>query len=87
MRLQDEIATLREELAASSGKSAAAGGPPPHQDDRPERGERDIETLPGEVNAMLDDFAEELDRHPRLTALAALAVGLVLGAALGRRLR
>jgi len=86
VRLQDEIAALREEIAASSGRSATTGGPSP-QDDRSERGGREVETLLEEVNAMLDDFSEELDRHPRLAALAALGVGLVLGAALGRRLR
>ena len=38
-------------------------------------------------NYTLDEFAEELDKYPRLTALSALGVGLVLGVVIGRRLR
>ena len=39
------------------------------------------------VNALLDDFSEELDRYPKLTALAALGVGVALGVIIGRQFR
>jgi hypothetical protein len=39
------------------------------------------------MNETLDEFSEELDKFPRLTALAAIGVGLVVGVIIGRKLR
>jgi len=39
------------------------------------------------VNETLDEFADELDKYPRLTALAALGVGLAAGVVIGRQFR
>ena len=39
------------------------------------------------VNETLDEFADDLNRHPRLTALAALGIGLAAGIVIGYQAR
>ena len=39
------------------------------------------------VNETLDEFADDLNRHPRLTALAALGIGLAAGVVIGYQAR
>ncbi|GEO87649.1 MULTISPECIES: hypothetical protein [Alphaproteobacteria] len=45
-----------------------------------------LETFLKTANETLDEFAEELDRFPRLTALAAFGIGLAAGVVIGSRL-
>ncbi|MBB4015078.1 hypothetical protein GGR16_000084 [Chelatococcus caeni] len=95
MSLMSEIQALREESQALARKassvnedegpavSSAAQEPPADRVSEP----HDVETLLKEINGTLDEFADELDRFPRLTALAALGVGLAAGIVIGRQLR
>ncbi len=87
--IRDEIATLRAQIAAQTRPGPAedniAAQPP--AGDEPQQDSYDAETLLDTANALLDDFADELDRYPKLTAIAALGVGLGLGIFIGRQLR
>ncbi len=91
MSIRDEIAALRAEIDAHARAPAPTGEPSPglspQGNGRPESGASEVETLLDEVNALLDDFSEELDRYPKLTALAALGVGVALGVIIGRQFR
>ncbi|WP_142627688.1 hypothetical protein [Rhizobium sp. P007] len=95
MILMSEIQSLRAEIEARARKaqpadenegaasSAVAGEPPAGRAAEP----HDVETFLRLANETLDEFAEELDRFPRLTALAALGIGLAAGVVIGRQLR
>ncbi|ADZ68708.1 hypothetical protein [Polymorphum gilvum] len=93
MSLMSEIQALRDEFQALARRAPSVNGnEDPAAASQEPLAERvsephDVETLLKEVNATLDEFAEELDRFPRLTALAALGVGLAAGVVIGRQLR
>lgn len=93
MSLKSEIAALRSEIEARAHGATAerrSPSPSPRVEEQEASGTHDphdIETLLKMLNDTLDEFAEELDKYPRLTALSALGVGLVLGVVIGRRLR
>jgi len=93
MSLMNEIQALRAQIdanardrsiadakavAESAPEQTASGAP----DDQP-----DVETLLTMVDGTLDEFAQELDKYPRLTALAALGIGLAVGIVIGRQRR
>lgn len=85
MSLMSEIQALRAEIRAqATGPATTAGnasaesvtiGPPPDMSARTD----DVDTFLKAINETLDEFADELDRFPRLTALAALGIGVVIG--------
>lgn len=83
-----EIVALRAEIDARARRSPTeerSSNSPPAPDGTQDR--QDVEALLKMMNDTLDEFAEELDRFPRLTALAALGVGLAVGVVIGRQLR
>lgn len=92
MSLRDEISALRAEIAARPHRARAEATGPSNSspsahglqspDDR-----LGTEELLKFMNETLDEFSEELDKFPRLTALAALGVGLAVGIIIGRQLR
>jgi len=92
MTLRDEISALRAEIAARP-RGAPAEVPGPNNSSSSTNGQHspddrlDAETLLKFMNETLDEFSEELDKFPRLTALAAIGVGLVVGVIIGRKLR
>ena len=98
MSLRDEISALRVEIAARPHRTRAeatglaeATGPSnssssAHGQHSPD-GRLDAEELLKFMNETLNEFSEELDKFPRLTALAALGVGLAVGVIIGRQLR
>lgn len=92
MSLMSEIQTLRAQIDAHANASAANAGikqktAPQHAPpDSPHDG-TDIEAFLKVLNETLDEFADDLDRFPRLTALAAIGVGLAAGVVIGRQLR
>ncbi|WP_371349288.1 hypothetical protein [Ancylobacter sp. IITR112] len=93
MSLKSEILALRAELRAQANNTAPASesADTGHSSDKPSVGAADagtdIDTFLKAVNETLDEFADELDRFPRLTALAALGLGLAAGIVIGRQLR
>jgi hypothetical protein len=98
MSLKSEIQALRAEIdaharkapAAEEGAASAAGPetlPSGEAHDRQDATQQDIEAFLKTVNETLDAFAEELDKYPRLGALAALGVGLAAGIVIGRQSR
>lgn len=91
MSLKSEIEALRAEIQALARPTPDGNGnegeAPAAQewgrgDDR-----HDVEAFLKSVNDTLDKFADDLDRFPRLTALAALGVGVAVGVVIGRQLR
>jgi hypothetical protein len=91
--LKSEIAALRAEIDARARGTAAELGSstssPRVEEQRAgnKHDLHDVDALLKMLNDTLDEFAEELDKYPRLTALTALGVGLALGVVLSRRLR
>jgi hypothetical protein len=93
MSLKDEIAALRAEIDGRARRppvdekgSSSSSVPDQPQAGRPSD-RYDVETLLSLMNDTVDEFAEELDKYPRLTALAALGAGLALGILIGRQVR
>lgn len=93
MSLMSEIQVLRAQIDAHSRKAPATGASaeqqPASRHPSPDSSHDglDIDAFLKAVNETLDEFADELDRFPRLTALAALGVGLAAGVVIGRQLR
>lgn len=90
MTLQDEISRLRAEfeskrLSESSSKDGAKAtdGAECMNENR----DAEIGEFLDTVNTTLDEFAGEIDKYPRLTAIAALGVGLAIGLVIGRQIR
>ncbi|GEO85905.1 hypothetical protein ACQKP1_24245 [Allorhizobium sp. NPDC080224] len=87
MNLMSEILALRSEIEAHARKVPSDD----RSEDEPPAGNvtepHDVETLLKLVNETVDEFAGELDRFPRLTALVALGVGLAAGVVISRRFR
>ena len=92
MSLRDEISTLRAEIAARPHRTRAETmGPssslPGAQGRQSPDDPLDAEKLLKFMNETLDEFSQELEKFPRLTALAALGVGLTVGVIVGRQIR
>ena len=95
MTLKSEIEALRAEIRdqAREAPTAATGtAAEPTVDEAPAPAgpaaqDESIDTFLKTLNETLDEFAEELDRYPRLTALAALGIGLTAGVFIGRKSR
>ncbi|MDH1440512.1 hypothetical protein N5O88_09450 [Pseudomonas sp. GD03721] len=98
MSLKDEIQALGEQIAAQVGQGSKPQDQAPPQ--APEAAPADAArghatgSPPNEIDAFLqaahdtlDEFGDELDRYPRLTALAALGIGLAAGVIIGHRIR
>ena len=93
MSLKTEIAALRAEIDARARRITADeknSSSSPVSNETPAASSRDphdVESFLKMMNDTLDEFGEELDKYPRLSALAALGVGLSLGIVVGRQLR
>ena len=92
MSLTSEIHALRAQLDAETRNAPAAdkeARPSEPQAPAPDETatQSDAETFLAMINETLDDFAQELDKYPRLTALAALGIGLAVGVVIGRHSR
>ena len=93
MSLMSEIQSLRAQIDVHARKAAAENASVEKQPASPRpsldtsHDGLDIDAFLKAVNETLDEFADELDRFPRLTALAALGVGLAAGIVIGRQLR
>ncbi|WP_456388282.1 hypothetical protein [Profundibacter sp.] len=101
MTLKSEIEALRAEIrdqargaptaaTDATAEPATESGTKPSADEAPAKPRdlsEDIDAFLKTLNETLDEFAEELDRYPRLTALAALGIGLAAGVVIGRTSR
>ncbi len=91
MSLKDEITQLRAEFDAhvTSQTGRARKGAEPVQDtaEAAAADSAQLEGLMETIGAALDDMSDEIEKFPKLTALAALGVGLALGVVIGRQLR
>ena len=88
MTLMDEVNALRKELEnvqrKQSKKAAEAAAPAEAGDAEREEG---FAALLHAVEGVIDDFGQEVDKFPRITALTALTVGLAFGFVIGRHSR
>ncbi|MGO3932431.1 hypothetical protein NP284_29485 [Rhodopseudomonas pseudopalustris] len=100
MTLRDEIAALREEVAKLSQQqqlqqqaaSAAPPPPPPPSNDQAAAGEDQPtrigpEELIAAANSVIEELQQDIDKYPRLTAIAAFGLGLAVGIFAGRQSR
>lgn len=93
MSLKDEIAALREAFNTRDQKTMGGeeglGSQPSSDGQGPATAPEpsDIEALLEAMNSALDELSVELDRFPKLTALAAFGFGLALGVLIGRQSR
>lgn len=91
MSLKDEITQLRAEFDAhvTSQAERARKVAEPAQDtaEAAAADSAQLEGLMETIGAALDDMSDEIEKFPKLTALAALGVGLALGVVIGRQLR
>ena len=90
MSLKDEIAQLRAEFDAHVATQAATARKAAEtvRDTASEIGDSArMEALMETIGDTLDDMSGEIEKFPKLTALAALGVGLALGVVIGRQLR
>ncbi|PPB80974.1 hypothetical protein LV82_01707 [Albidovulum inexpectatum] len=92
MTLKSEIEALQAEIRARASRARPPGvkAAPDHNTAPPDEAPHDAETIDGFlklVGETLDEFGEEIDRYPRLAAMAALGVGLALGLLVGRATR
>jgi hypothetical protein len=81
--LKDEIAALRKEF---SERPRVRPQPPPAADQHSES-DGGIEAILTSVSEVVDELGQDVDKFPRLSAIAAFGLGLALGAALGRQIR
>ncbi len=90
MSLQDEITRLRAEIERKrvSRQSHDNSAQPIEETTREGENEQaEVEAFFAAVNATLEEFAGEIDKYPRLTAISAFGVGLAIGLVIGRRTR
>ena len=81
--MRAEIAVLARSTRPGNGEGQAPVAREWGRDDD----RHDVEACLKSVNDTLDEFADELDRFPRLTAVVALGVGVAVGVVIGRQLR
>ena len=98
MTLRDEIAALREEVAKLSHQqqlqqqaASAAPPPPPPPNDQAADADQPKGIGPDELiaaaNSVIDELQQDIDKYPRLTAIAAFGLGLAVGIFAGRQSR
>lgn len=90
MTLMSEITALRaaiEKNARSAPENEAQSTPSSETPNRGEDKQNGIDALLEAVGATVEEFGQDVDKFPRLTALAAFGVGLSLGLALGSKVR
>jgi hypothetical protein len=98
MSLHDEIQDLRAQISARARQGSKPKGQispqalePLSEDevspDTREMPSNEIDRFLKTMHDTLDEFGDELDQHPRLTALVALGIGLAAGIVIGHRTR
>lgn len=92
MSLMSEIQLLRAQIDAHAPRTAppdapAAESAAPQETVADGLRNVDAEAFLKAVQETIDEFGDELDRFPRLSALAALGVGLAVGVVIGRQIR
>lgn len=99
MTLKAEIAALREEVARLSqqqqvqqqGPIAAPPPAPPPLGDQAVDTDQPTRIGPDELiaaaNSVIDELQQDIDKYPRLTAIAAFGLGLAIGIFAGRQSR
>ena len=90
MTLKAEIAALREEIEKIKQQPAPPPAPPPRaeQTAEPEQPARiGPDELIAAANSVIDELREDIDKYPRLTAIAAFGLGLAVGVFAGRQSR
>ncbi|RBP90985.1 hypothetical protein DFO80_108109 [Rhodobacter sp. 140A] len=91
MSLKDEITQLRAEFDAhvtsQAGRARKVAEPVQDTAEAAATDSAQLEGLMETIGAALDDMSDEIEKFPKLTALAALGVGLALGVVIGRQLR
>lgn len=96
MTLKSEIETLQAEIRARAGRARedTRDAPPESRNQGQGASPDDATKSAGSIDEVLklvgetlDEFGDEIDRYPRLSALTALGVGLALGLLLGRATR
>jgi anti-sigma factor RsiW len=89
MTLKAEIAALREEIEKIKQQPAPPPAPPRTEQtveqDQPSRIGPD--ELIAAANSVIDELREDIDKYPRLTAIAAFGLGLAVGIFAGRQSR
>lgn len=90
MNLQDEITRLRAEIESKRVYRKSRDNSAQSLDEpvpKSETEQAEVEAFFAAVNATLEEFAGEIDKYPRLTAISAFGVGLAIGLVIGRRTR
>jgi hypothetical protein len=93
MTLRAEIAALREEVAKLSQQQQQQAPPPPppppgEHSSEPEQGARiGADDLIAAANSVIDELQQDIDKYPRVTAIAAFGLGLAIGIFAGRQSR
>jgi hypothetical protein len=89
MTLKSEIAALREEIEKIKQQPPPAPTPPRTEQtvepDQPARIGPD--ELIAAANSVIDELQQDIDKYPRLTAIAAFGLGLAVGVFVGRQSR
>ena len=83
MRLSEEIAALRKELADRSNQQST----PSAKAEEGAAADVGVQAVLASVGEIVDELGGNVDKFPRLSVIAAFGLGLALGAALGRQLR
>jgi hypothetical protein len=90
--LKDELTTARPESAvqipSSEGPAASAGAPgaaAAPADANPPKDQGQLAELISELTAFVEDAEKNISAHPAMSVVAALLLGILIGAALARR--
>jgi Tfp pilus assembly protein PilN len=89
MTLKAEIAALREEIEKIKQQPAPPPAPPrPEQSVEQDQAARiGPDELLAAANSVIDELQQDIDKYPRLTAIAAFGLGLAVGIFAGRQSR
>jgi hypothetical protein len=85
MSLKQEIAALREEIERRSRAKTEA--PPASATGENGERHRGVDAILASAASAIEEVGGEVDKFPRLGAIAAFGVGLALGVILGRQVR
>jgi hypothetical protein len=89
MTLKAEIAALREEIEKIKQQPAPPPAPPRAEPtvEQDQPGRIGPDELIAAANSVIDELREDIDKYPRLTAIAAFGLGLAVGIFAGRQSR